>query len=116
MVNMVSMKLSPKDAKAETAFPMGKDKGPKYPYCLKLYLDDETLKKLKLDGGLKAGTVVMLEGKAEVTGYSMRESQGGNDQSLELQITDLMATPEEAETGLAAKMYSNPPKNTPYGK
>jgi hypothetical protein len=94
MAKLVSMKLPKRSKKemAELTSPMESDQ-PKYPYGLQLRFDNDSLKKLPVLRGLKVGTKVMIEAEAEVSEYSERESQSGENYSCELQVTDISIEP-----------------------
>lgn len=106
-MSMVSLKLSPKEAKEET-MEVQDDKGPLYPYGTCLYLDDEAIKKLGLDAEQKKGSKLEISGWVEVVGWRKGENQGGETQSLELQITDLEVKGAAEAKPLAQKMYAPP--------
>ena len=97
---MVSMAKTPEEVQQDMAdmpavAPAGKISGPKYPYGLCLSLDDESLKKLGLDGDLpEVGEVLQFSAIARVTSASMNERENGVGASdmccrVELQITDM---------------------------
>lgn len=82
-----SMKLSPKESKAEAA--TMEYKAPDYPYGLCLDLDKEALDKLAVDGLPDVGQVVTGTFKATVRSVSAYKSDNNDNQSCSLQITDL---------------------------
>ena len=87
-MKLVSMKLSPKEAKAEL-MPSTKE-GPRYPWGLQLNLDDEILTKLGISKLPEVGETYPLSAKCEVTSVSASDTQGGGmRRSLSLQITEL---------------------------
>lgn len=110
-MNLVSMKLTPAEAKAETdegtalATP---DDQPAYPYGLTICLDDEVLAKLGMTALPDVGAPLTLMARVEVCSKSQYENQKGTDTSLSLQITDMALAPEtQTPEQRAAKFYSN---------
>lgn len=98
------MKLTPKEAKAETV-EASENEAPSYPWGLSIHLDEETMAKLGLEK-IDVGTIVQLGAKAKVVGYSEREYEGGSHKCLDLQITDLgIDAPGADSSDLAKKMY-----------
>lgn len=93
---MQSMKLTPKEAKAEVSYDTP-SKAPEYPYGLTICLDDEAIKKLGIKELPDVGQPMMLEAKVLVCSKSQYENQGGADTSLSLQITDMELEPIEEE-------------------
>lgn len=90
---MVSLKMTPKEAKAEFGGPQsigGKPDLPKYPYDSKLRLGTEVLEKLGISpADYKVGETCEITAKVEVCGTQMSERQSGERNELELQITDI---------------------------
>jgi major coat protein len=67
-----------------------KPDSPKYPYGLKLYLDNESLKKLGIETLPEVGSVVQITATAEVCETASNESQlYGDNKNMGLQITDM---------------------------
>lgn len=110
---MISLKLTPAEAKAETM--MGdpdETQGPEYPYGLTICIDDDTLSKLGIDPANlpKIGAVFSIEAKAEVCSTSQYANQGGADTSMSLQITDMsLSSTDDASSrssdDIASKLY-----------
>jgi hypothetical protein len=108
---MISMKLTPAEAKAETM--LGDDEedgGPQYPYGLTLCIDDEMLAKLGIDvANLPAiGSVFYIEAKAEVCSTSQYANQNDTDTSISLQITDMSLSTTDDDAGkpdIANRLY-----------
>lgn len=100
----ISLAYTPEEAKEETA-ESSEMEAPKYPYGLTLYFDDETMKKLGIDGAIDVGTMVGISGNAMVVGYSERATQTETRKCLDMQITDLAI--EAPDTGLAQRMYGS---------
>jgi len=104
-MTMKSMALGQKERKKYALEPCGSDrnKGPKYPWGLRLDLEDETLKKLGIDvSELSSGSEVTLRGKAMISGISVNDSDGKKRSSLSLQITHL-ELPVEGDFAAAFK-------------
>lgn len=114
-MKMTSMANTPDEVKedlAQMAAPIAGSKmsGPKYPYGLCLSLDDDTLKKLGLGGGLPSvGEQVRFEAIARVTSASENEretTEGATEKCcrVELQITDMgVNTPERERNWYGGK-------------
>jgi hypothetical protein len=107
-MGLVSMKMTPAEAKDATAMPAedAKDQ-PRYPWGLSLTLADETLTRLGLSLP-EVDDVVTVTARATVTSVSANGTQGaGERRSVGLQITDLAieggAGADEGET--ATKRY-----------
>jgi hypothetical protein len=107
---MISMKLTPAEAKAETYLGEAEEGGPEYPYGLTICIDDDELVKLGIDPANlpKIGDVFYIEAKAEVCSTSQYANQGGNDTTMSLQITDmsLSTTDDDADKpDIATRLY-----------
>lgn len=77
---MIDLKRSPQPEKDEPAEPL-------YPWGLCIYLDNETLEKMKMDqGDFKVGSEFPLTVQVRVTGVSARETEEGTRESVDLQI------------------------------
>lgn len=112
-MNLVSMKFTPAEAKAEanegTALAAPEDQ-PAYPCGLSIYLDDEVLAKLGMTVLPDVGAPLTLMARVEVRSKSQYENQKGTDTSLSLQITDMALAPEtQSPEQRAAKFYANTP-------
>lgn len=106
---MISMKLTPAEAKQETMLAEA-DEAPEYPYGLSICIDDDILEKLGIDPAKlpPVGTVFYIEAKAEVCSTSQYQNQDGADTSMSLQITDmsLSTTDDDAgKPGIASRLY-----------
>lgn len=99
----VDMTLPPAEAEKETVEAAELEK-PKYPWGLCIYLNEDTMKMLSLKK-LDVGTVVMITGKAKVTGYSEREYEGGAHKTQDMQIIELGI--EAPKAPLAQSMYGS---------
>lgn len=96
---MKSLKITKSEAKKDAALcqPIaGLESQDRYPYELRITLDDDTLKKLDIKSVPTAGTKIVFEARATVIGSSERETQGDVRKSVDLQITDMdFETPEQ---------------------
>jgi hypothetical protein len=103
-LQVVDLKRTAADKKAEekkySEAPIGGG-GDDYPYGLRICLDAATLKKLSLKP-LKVGGRVSLSGFADVVACSMSDSQYGESCSMDLQITDLELSPQDAKSAASA--------------
>ena len=90
-----SMKVSKSEAQEQ--MPKAMD-APKYPYGLRISLQDESIKKLKMKKLPSVGDTLRLYAIVEVSSVSQHDSQeGGERNSLDLQITDLSLMSDEGE-------------------
>lgn len=91
---MISMQLSAEEAKEQTSCEPKPGDGPRYPYGLCLYLDDETLAKLGITELPAVGSILTISAQATVTSVGMSQQQDGDkEQRAELQITDMELAP-----------------------
>lgn len=103
-MDLVSMKRSPAEMK-EGATPE-EYKPSEYPYGLKLDLNDESLKSLRITKLPDIGEGMMLVAKVEVCNISAYDSsEGGASRSMGLQITDMALKPEEPAVSAAEALY-----------
>ncbi|MGG2044842.1 capsid staple protein [Burkholderia gladioli] len=107
---MISMKLTPAEAKQEAGTAPMDAEQPAYPYGLTICLDDEALAKLGITSLPDVGTPFTLTARVEVCSTSQYQNQDGADRNLSLQITDMelgpppsTQTPEER----ASKFYGS---------
>lgn len=101
-----SMKLTPKEG-AEESFEAKEMERPAYPMGLSIRLDEEALKKLKLNfEDFEMEEEVEIMGIAKVTAISNYETQEHKDYGCTLQITDLEVTLEGKDSKAAKKMYA----------
>ncbi len=108
-MELVNLKLSPAEAK-EITTPDPSD-GPKYPYGLRISLDDDTLKKLGLTELPAIDTKLVLTARAEVCSTSDYDSQSGSHRSLDLQITELALEPEPAAGAATDRLFPSMAKS-----
>lgn len=102
---MISMKLSPAEAKAETMLAEANE-APEYPYGLSICLDDEVLAKLGITEMPAIGSTFMLTARVEVCSTSQYQNQDGADKSMSLQITDMeLAGEGAAQKSIADRIY-----------
>lgn len=105
---LVSMKMSPEEAKEYGAIDMGE--APQYPYGLSIDLDDDALEKLGITALPKVGSEMMITAKCVVKSVSSNQMQGGDAESrVCLQITDMdVGQTENAQNdNRASKLYGN---------
>jgi len=109
------MKLTPDEAKQETASAPSDAEQPAYPYGLTICLDDDSLSKLGIDSLPDVGTPFLLTARVEVCSTSQYQNQGGSDRNLSLQITDMqldapppVRTPEERAAAFYASAGGTP--------
>lgn len=99
---MVNMKMSREEAK-EYTLGAEVDDSPKYPYGLRLDLNDDSLEKLGITALPKVGTEMTITAKVVVTSVSAYDSQGGEpEQNVCLQITDMEIGNSQAERNNSA--------------
>jgi hypothetical protein len=109
-MKLVSMKLSAKEAKEDCGMTAPGDTKdlPRWPWGLRLTLDDEVLTKLGLELP-DVGDTVTITAQAHVVSVNSSERQGETNRSVELQITDLAigaeSRPDDAKTAKA--LYDN---------
>lgn len=110
-MKLVSMAMTPEEAKKEypSSTMLGgddkEDERPKYPYGLTICLCDESLQKLGITDLPKVGTKLMVTAMVEVSNTAQRETQGGVDSDLGLQITDMAIAGAPDKTS-AQNLYS----------
>lgn len=88
---------------------------PKYPWGTELDLNDTTLKKLGLTSLPAVGSEVTITAVAKVTRISAREEQGGAEQCLGLQITQMDLNSQGGEQPAANKLYGAKPAGEQSG-
>lgn len=103
---MISMKINSKEAYSLVSSEEAKSPDlPKYPYGLKICLDDESLKKLGFDSLPKVGSEMMILAKVEVCSARTYETMaGGSDNGVDLQITDMEIRSDE-EKSIESSFY-----------
>lgn len=105
---MISMKLTPAEAKSETMLGDSDDDLPQYPYGLTVNLCDDELAKLGITELPAVGTVMQLTALVEVCSISQYENQDGADKSMNLQITDMeLAAGNGAAKPIANRIYGD---------
>lgn len=103
---LTDMKLTADEAKSALGCcEPASDGGPRYPYGLTIYLDDETLKKLGMTDMPDVGTVLNLAATVEVTSNSQRQTQEGKTVNMDLQITAMELAPQVAGPTAATVLY-----------
>ena len=94
---MKDLKITKKEAKAKSeSMVIGSPDQERYPYGLRLDLNNDTLEKLGMTELPSVGTVLMFEAKAKVVGSRQSATEGSENRSIELQITHIDL--EEGET------------------
>jgi len=104
--NMIDMKNTPAEKKEMITSMVGPcaPDAPEYPWGLSISLNDESIKKLKLDiSGLTIGGIVHLFAFAKVTSISQNDNEGGSNCRVELQITHLAGEDEDEENAKSPK-------------
>jgi len=87
---MKDLKITKKEAKAKSeSMVIGSSDQERYPYGLRLDLNNDTLEKLGIDKLPSVGTVLMFEAKAKVVGSRQSATEGSENRSIELQITHI---------------------------
>ena len=82
---------------------------PKYPYGTSLDLNNDTLEKLGITKLPSVGEEVTITAKAKVTRISAYEEQGGAEQCLGLQITDMDVSIPSQSQSASDKLYGGNP-------
>lgn len=102
MTTLLSMELSPTEAKQESAC---EPEPPKYPWGLCIDLNEDSLQKLGIDTLPELGTTMTIVAKAEVQSASSSQYQGDEKprMNLSLQITDMAIAP--AAKDVAGALY-----------
>jgi len=99
---MINMKQKPEAEEMSGAIEYDE---PAYPYGLCLHLDAEQLEKLGITALPKVGSTMMIHAMAYVKSTGAYETQGGNDMTMSLQITDMEISAEERGVSHAEAMY-----------
>mgnify|MGYP003624519999 CR=1 FL=1 len=88
---------------------------PSYPYGLCITLDAEQLNKLGINTLPAVGGEMMIKAMAYVKSTSAYETQGGQDMSMKLQITDIDLSGMDRQKNQAEGMYGKDkaPANAP---
>lgn len=87
---MVSMQLTEDEAKEYASIETKPGDGPRYPYGLCLYLNDDTLKKLGMEGLPAVGATFTLTAKVVCTSVGMSQQVDGDAENrADMQITDM---------------------------
>lgn len=108
-MQLTDMKCKPGEYPAPQA--MAEQPAQKYPFGLRIYLDDESLDKLGVENLPELGAEFTIQAKVRVV--SKNESRDANDedgdndyQSMDLQITALALGLKKSEAQRASEMYS----------
>lgn len=102
---LTSMKMEPKEAKAE----MTCESNPReYPYGLEIHLNEESLAKLGMTELPAVGSELMVTAKVVVTSASQYQTQGNDpDMSSNWQITEMEVAPAAKDVDQAAVLYGS---------
>lgn len=102
---MKSMVISTEEKK-EMASPSVVRETSKYPYGLKIHLDEDSYKKLGMQGTPTVGQKVMILAQAEICDVHSNKYEGDVAEiSVSMQITDMDVKSAEKETSTAEKLY-----------
>ena len=102
---MVNMKIS-RDKEEDQA--QVEEREPEYPFGLRLWLDDKSLKKLGLKDLPEVGKEFGVEARAKVAEVSESASESSEERRMELQITDLNLVDPDASR--AERLFSGSAK------
>lgn len=103
---MISMKLTPAEAKEEVSYDSDP---PTYPWGLTISLDDDTLAKLGITTLPTVGSVMYLQARCEVCSTSQYSNQSGEDQCMSLQITDMtLSDGQRSDESVGQKLFDAP--------
>lgn len=104
---MVDMTMDAEEAKEQAQTDIGSD-GPKYPWGLKITLDDGSLAKLGITSLPAVGTKFTFTAVSEVCGSSSYQDQSGEaETSLSLQITGMeLVNGSQSNDDAATMLYS----------
>ena len=103
---MTNMKMSAKEAKGMIEGPATANDTPKYPYGLRITLNDEAMKKLGMKEIPSVGSSKKIYAKADVVESSVMETaENGKSMRMELQITDLAFMDEAEGESPEEKLY-----------
>lgn len=113
----VDMARSPAEVKKEA--PVSLPQAPQniYPYGLCISLCQEELDKLGLDGDVDSGDMVHLHAMGKVTSVIKRDTDQGQDNRIEIQLTAIAVEDESKENEAAEQEMDAPRKvKNPYKK
>ena len=103
---MTNMKMSAKEAKTMGGPVEAIQDQPKYPYGLRITLNDETLKKMGIKDLPKAGEKMKIYAAVDVAESAANDTMdGGKSLRMELQITDLAIMGEAEKESTEKKIY-----------
>lgn len=90
-MTMKDLKISKQEVKEKNKAMqvIGSSDQERYPYGLRLDLNNDTLEKLGMKKLPTVGTVLMFEAKAKVVGSRQSATEGSENRSVELQITHI---------------------------
>lgn len=107
-MDLIEMKCTPGENERKSSM-CCEVEGPRYPYGLRLELDEESIQKLGLTELPEIDSFMVVMAKAKVVNVSKNESEGGKVyRHLCLQVTALKVKegePEKEKVPLETKMY-----------
>jgi len=104
MSNMTSMKMTAQEVKADTVITK-EDNKPRYPWGLRVDLNDDSLSKLGITNLPAVGEKMNLMATVEVTSVSSHSSGNNNRKSVELQITEMALEKPSKKNDAANTLY-----------
>lgn len=105
---MVSLKMSPEEAKAEGYGAPAEIKAPEYPWGTCLTLTNEVARALFPNGLPDVGTEFAITGNVRVKGKNEDEREGEKVRtSIDLQMTDLEVPNAVPEVTVAERLYGS---------
>lgn len=94
------LKITKKEAKeVNKSIGLADSDQERYPYGLRLDLNNDTLDKLGIDKLPAVGAVITFEAKAKVVGSRQSATEGSENRSIELQITHLDLEGDDKKPG-----------------
>ena len=112
MGDLVNMAQSAEESKRDSFLCDSDDAGPRYPYGLSLYLNEDVMQKLGITDLPAVGKTLNLQALVKVTGTSSREENQKDGttkvcQCVDLQITDMSLHADGESGNTADVLYGN---------
>lgn len=105
---MINMQMSAEEAKEYASCEPTPDNMPRYPYGLRLCLDDDALAKLNMTMPPAVGTTMTISAQVTVVAASSSQRQGGDaESSSEWQITDMEVSTASKSGNHATALYGS---------
>ena len=105
-MKITDMQMSDQERKEAAQGPVEAHEEAKYPYGLKLHLEEDELGKLGMKELPKTGTRFVVHGIAKVSGaHEQEQDGGGKKRHLELQVTHMGADEVDEKDEDVAKRY-----------